>query len=83
MVVNNISIAREMAIGHVGLSMLPNVMCANDLRSGRLQRVLKDWESPSMHATALVLGRKGMPSKIRAFLDFMSDRLRLDQKGPQ
>lgn len=79
-VVNNISIAREMAVGHVGLSMLPNVMCANDLRTGRLQRVLKDWESPSVHATALVLSRKGMPSKVRAFLDFMSDRLGPDHR---
>jgi DNA-binding transcriptional LysR family regulator len=79
-VVNNISIAREMAIGHVGMSMLPNVMCANDLRTGRLQRVLRDWESPSMHATALVLSRKGMPSKIRTFLDFIADRLSLDQQ---
>lgn len=79
-VVNSISIAREMAIGHVGLSMLPNMMCVNDLRVGRLRRVLKDWESPPMHATALVLSRKGMPSKIRAFLDFMADRLNLDPK---
>lgn len=79
-VVNNISIAREMAIGHVGMSMLPNVMCANDLRTGRLQRVLTNWESPSMVATALVLSRKGMPTKIRAFLDFLSERLSLDQR---
>lgn len=79
-VVNNISVAREMAIGHVGMSMLPNLMCANDLRTGRLQRVLRDWESPSMHATALVLSRKGMPSKIRTFLDFLADRLSVDQQ---
>jgi len=80
-VVNNISIAREMAIGHVGMAMLPNVMCANDLRNGRLERVLKHWESPSVHATALVLSRKGMPSKIRAFLDFLSERLSSDQRS--
>jgi DNA-binding transcriptional LysR family regulator len=80
-VVNNISIAREMAIGHVGLSMLPNVMCAGDVRSGRLVRVLKNWESPSMHATALILSRKGMPSKIRAFLDFIADRLKVDHES--
>lgn len=80
-VVNNISIAREMAIGHVGMSMLPNVMCANDLRTGRLKRVLENWESPSMHATAMVLGRKGMPSKIRTFLDFLADRLNVDESS--
>ncbi len=74
-VVNNILIARELTIGHVGLSMLPNVMCVGDVAASRLVRVLKDWESPSMHATALVLSRHGMPSKIRAFLDFLAERL--------
>jgi DNA-binding transcriptional LysR family regulator len=80
-VVNNISIAREMAIGHVGMCMLPNLMCGNDLRAGRLRRVLENWESPSMHATAMVLSRKGMPKKIRAFLDFFSERLNIDDRA--
>jgi DNA-binding transcriptional LysR family regulator len=77
-VVNNISVAREMTIGHVGLSMLPNLMCTGDLRSGRLVRVLENWESPSVHATALVLSRKNMPNKVRTFLDFIAKRLEVD-----
>lgn len=55
-------------------------MCDNDLRTDRLQRVLRDWESPSMHATALVLSRKRMPNKMRALLDFLADRLSVDQQ---
>jgi len=80
-IVNSISTAREIAIGHAGIAMLPNVMCVNDLRTGRLERVLKHWESPPAHATALVLSRHGMPNKIRAFLDFFSARLNVDQQG--
>ena len=70
-VVNNIGVARDLTIGHVGLSMLPNVMCRNDVRAKRLVRVLTEWESPPMHATALILSRKGIPNKTRVFLDFL------------
>jgi accessory colonization factor AcfC len=34
-----------------------------------------------MHATAMVLSRKGMPKKIRAFLDFFSERLNIDDRA--
>jgi DNA-binding transcriptional LysR family regulator len=74
-IVNNIGIARELALGGAGLSMLPNIMCANDVVGKRLVRVLTDWESPSMTASALILSRKGIPRKTRAFLDFMSEKL--------
>jgi DNA-binding transcriptional LysR family regulator len=79
-VVNNIGVARQLAIGHVGLSMLPNLLCRNDVQSNRLVRVLTDWESPPMHATALILSRTGIPSKTRAFLDFLSERLADDSQ---
>ena len=55
--------------------MLPNVMCRNDVRTNRLVRVLTEWESPPMHATALMLSRKGIPAKTRAFLDFLAASL--------
>jgi DNA-binding transcriptional LysR family regulator len=74
-VVNNIGVARELAIGGVGLGMLPNIMCRNDVKANRLVRILKDWESPPMHASAMILSRKGIPNKTRAFLDFLSGRL--------
>jgi DNA-binding transcriptional LysR family regulator len=74
-VINNIGVARELAIGGVGLGMLPNIMCKNDVKANRLVRVLPDWEGPPMHATALILSRKGIPNKTRALLDFLSDRL--------
>jgi DNA-binding transcriptional LysR family regulator len=73
--VNNIGVARELAIGSVGLSMLPNVMCQNDVKAGRLVRVLTNWESPPVQATALILSRKGIPNKTRVFLDFLAERL--------
>lgn len=74
-IVNNIGVVRELAIGGVGLCMLPNIMAVNDVASKRLVRVLTDWESPPVHATALILSRKGIPNKTRVFLDFLAARL--------
>jgi DNA-binding transcriptional LysR family regulator len=73
--VNNIAIARDLAIGGVGLSMLPNMMCQNDVKANRLVRVLTNWESPPAQATALILSRKGIPNKTRVFLDFLAEHL--------
>ena len=73
--VNNIAIARDLAIGGVGLSMLPNMMCQNDIKTNRLVRVLTNWESPPAEATALILSRKGIPNKTRVFLDFLAEQL--------
>jgi len=73
--VNNIGVARELAIGSVGLGMLPNIMCQNDVKAGRLVRILTNWESPPVEATALILSRKGIPNKTRVFLDFLAEQL--------
>ncbi|HYD61263.1 MAG TPA: LysR family transcriptional regulator [Noviherbaspirillum sp.] len=78
--VNNIGIARDLAINGVGLSMLPNIMCQNDVKAGRLVRVLTNWESPPAQATALILSRKGIPNKTRVFLDFLAERLTDDTR---
>ena len=76
--VNNIGVARELAVSGVGLAILPNVMCKNDVKTNRLVRVLTNWEGAPVQASALMLSRKGIPNKVRAFLDFLSDRLSAD-----
>lgn len=76
--VNNIAVARELVVGGVGLGILPNVMCLNDVRTGRLRRVLHEEESPSLEVAATFHGRRKESRRLRAFLDFMASEL-----GPQ
>ncbi len=78
-VVNNIGMAREIAIGGLGLGILPNVMCKNDVAASRLVRLLPDWRSPPLQASAFYSGRRRMPRKTRAFIDFLSERLLTDE----
>ncbi|MCW5679855.1 MAG: LysR family transcriptional regulator [Xanthobacteraceae bacterium] len=78
-VVNNIGIAREIAIGGLGLGILPNVMCKNDVAANRLVRLLPEWKSPPLQAAAFYSGRRRMPRKTKALIDFLSQRLLTDE----
>jgi hypothetical protein len=53
-------------------------MCQNDIRAKRLVRVLTDWESPSLQVSATFLGRRKESRRLRAFLDFMEAKLRIE-----
>ncbi len=76
--VNHIGVARELVIGGVGLGILPNIMCQNDIRAKRLVRVLTDWESPSLQVSATFLGKRKESRRLRAFLDFMETKLKIE-----
>jgi DNA-binding transcriptional LysR family regulator len=76
--VNHIGVARELVIGGVGLGILPNIMCQNDIRAKRLVRILTDWESPSLQVSATFLGKRKESRRLRAFLDFMEAKLKIE-----
>jgi DNA-binding transcriptional LysR family regulator len=81
--VNHIGVARELVIGGVGLGILPNIMCLNDVRAKRLVRVLTDWESPSLQVSATFLGKRKESRRLRAFLDFMERKLKIEGSAGQ
>jgi LysR family transcriptional regulator for bpeEF and oprC len=76
--VNNIGMAREIVIAGMGIGILPNVMCRNDISSGRLVRLFPSWESPKLQAYASYLGRRRVPRKTRIFMEFLSSYLLTD-----
>jgi len=76
--VNHIGIARELVIGGVGLGILPNIMCQNDVRAKRLSRVLTDWESPALQVSATFPGKRKESRRLRTFLDFLEQKLKIE-----
>jgi DNA-binding transcriptional LysR family regulator len=76
--VNNIGMAREMVIAGMGVGILPNVMCRNDVTTGRLSRLFEDWESPRLQAYATYLGRRRVQRKTQVFMDFLKNYLSTD-----
>ncbi len=80
--VNHIGVARELVIGGVGLGILPNIMCQNDVRAKRLVRILTDWESPSLQVCATFPGQRKESRRLKAFLDFMENKLKIEGDRP-
>ncbi|WP_042692944.1 LysR family transcriptional regulator [Azospirillum sp. B506] len=59
-----------------GLSVLPDYCVADDLASGRLVHILPGWTLPSGGIHAVFPAARFRPTKVRAFLDFLTERER-------
>lgn len=76
--VNNIGVARELVISGIGVGVLPNVMCRNDVKSGRLVRIMLDRPIPALEASATFFAGRYLPRKTKVFLDHVTDFLASD-----
>lgn len=61
--------------GGVGMSFMPEYMCAEALRNGRLVEVLPGWSPPPGIFHAVYPSRRGMVPAVRAFLDFLGEAI--------
>jgi DNA-binding transcriptional LysR family regulator len=73
--VTDVGVARHMALAGLGFAILPNMICMQLCRDGRLQRVLPEWKIPSLLVTATFVERRYMPRRVRLLLDFISEKL--------
>src|SRR3546814_17001571 len=72
----------------LGITMLPETLCAEAGRAGELEVVLPEWSLPQGIAHAVFASRRGMLPAVRVFIDFLAERLpklidqsRLDCQG--
>lgn len=75
-VANNAVLIRDLVLCGLGIGLLPDIMCHDDVKSGALVRVALDWESPPLAASATYLARRFAPVKTRAFIDHLAAYLR-------
>jgi len=71
----DIVLAREMALAGMGIAMLTHALAAEDVRAGRLVRVLPDVALPPVSISAVYLERRYLPLRIRAFIDMMAESI--------
>jgi DNA-binding transcriptional LysR family regulator len=71
---NNAAAIRALVLAGAGMSVLPDYLAQDDIQAGRLQAVLAQYQLPEggIHA---VYPDPQPPAKVRAFIDFMRDRL--------
>jgi DNA-binding transcriptional LysR family regulator len=72
---DNGQVAHDWALDGCGLILKSWVDVEADLRAGRLVRVLPEWRSDPAPVCALFPSSRQLPTRVRLFLDAISDRL--------
>ncbi|MYM28239.1 LysR family transcriptional regulator [Duganella sp. CY15W] len=72
---NNGDTARAAALGGLGVIWQPTFLVGDDLRAGRLQRVMPDYQMPDMDVLAVYPSRRHLSAKVRVMIDFLVQEL--------
>lgn len=75
LVTGDLMTIREAVLDGVGIAALPEMMCGNALRAGQLQAVMPGWTLPTPLLYAVFVSRQGMAPAVRAFVDFLVEKL--------
>ena len=59
----------------VGITLVPETLCAHAVRAGELELVLPQWRLPQGIAHAVFASRRGMLPAVRVFIDYLAERL--------
>jgi len=67
---------RRAAMAGLGVALLPDHSCAEELRSGALVRLLPDWAGQEGIVHLVFTTRTGLPPLVRAWIDHLAARFR-------
>ncbi len=70
---NNGEALTAAAVAGHGLVLQPTFIVGNDLRAGRLTRVLQDYRIAPLNVYAVYAHRQYLSNKVRAFVDFLTE----------
>lgn len=72
---NNFFVLRSMACAGAGLAPVPAFLARDLIARGQLVPVMKDWVVETNPVQILIPSQKDVPLRIRAFVDFLAERL--------
>lgn len=75
LVTADLSTIREAVLDGVGIAALPEMMYGAALRAGQLSPVMPGWTLPTPQLFAVFVSRQGMVPAVRAFVDFLVEKL--------
>lgn len=73
--VNSLATARDAAVAGLGLVALPEMVCWEDLQSGRLRIALEGWALPGTGIHAVYPSPRHLSVKVKTFIDFLQQSL--------
>ncbi|TWI11617.1 LysR family transcriptional regulator [Aerolutibacter ruishenii] len=59
----------------VGITLLPETVCHEAVRSGRLEVVLPEWRLPQGIFHAVFASRRGLLPAVRVFIDYLAEKV--------
>ncbi|VVO64464.1 hypothetical protein PS900_00976 [Pseudomonas fluorescens] len=71
---NNGDTCRMIALNGGGILLQPSFMVCEDLRRGNLMELLPGYQSVELGISAVYPSHKYLPSKVRAFVNFLVER---------
>ncbi len=72
---NDIVMLKQVAREGLGIVALPGYVCRDDVESGALRQIMPDWLAGEANITAVTPFRHGVLPSVRAFLDFLIERI--------
>lgn len=66
---------RDCALAGLGIALLPDFLIKDDLRGGRLRRILPAFEADPVKIVTLYPGKRLLEPRVRRFIDLMVDEL--------
>jgi DNA-binding transcriptional LysR family regulator len=76
LICNDLMLLRQSVLSGLGIAALPAFICKHDLAQGRMIEVLPGWRPPGRSFFAVFPHQAVMPVRVRAFIDFLVERLR-------
>ncbi|MFV3308560.1 LysR substrate-binding domain-containing protein [Pseudomonas sp. NY15181] len=72
------NLRKNVALAGLGVTVLPNYYCIEELADGRLVRVLPEWREPEANLQAVYPHRRGVLPAVRALLDYLAEEFSKD-----
>ncbi|MBD3619082.1 MAG: LysR family transcriptional regulator [Chromatiales bacterium] len=72
---NNSLAIREAVLHEAGIALTPTFVVGEDIQQGRLRAILHDYRAMELSIYALYPQRRHLSPKVRAFIEFMSERV--------
>ncbi len=73
---NSTEVLHGLALLGQGIALLPLLLAIDDVRAGRLRRVLKDYQVEAMPAFIVYPSRRHLPPRTRVVIDFLVEQVR-------
>jgi DNA-binding transcriptional LysR family regulator len=75
LMVSDMDVLNAVATSGLGIALLPAFRCVEDLRAGRLERLLPEWNAPPTPIHVVYPSTRHLSPKVKSFIDHLQERM--------